>query len=184
VDSAGNAVFAAKTPEIRALLIEHGGTLDPYDLVWLDQDEEVMRRVTTDPQSAYAGCGGVYPAVVTRGKRDLLRRLLDAGVKVPPAPKGCHTYMLEHPDMLKQLLDRGGLHPDYPDENGATLLHALCVRDARGRTMDHRTECAALLLSAGATLSPKDKQGLTPLLYATRNMLPDMVEFLRSRGAQ
>src|SRR5262249_20931838 len=47
-DSAGNAVYAAKTPEIRALLKTHGGTLDPYDLVWLDEDDEVMRLVKQD----------------------------------------------------------------------------------------------------------------------------------------
>jgi ankyrin repeat protein len=184
VDSSGNAVYAAKTHEIRALLTAHGGKLDPYDLVWLDEDDDVLRQIAADPPSAYAGCGGVYPAVVTRGKRDLLRRLLDAGVKVPSAPGGCRDYLLEHPDMLKQLLDRGGLDPDYTDSEGATLLHALCFRDTRGRAMDHRTECAALLLDAGATLSPKHKSGLTPLALAIRCDLPDMVAFLRARGAE
>ena len=183
VDSAGNSVFTAKTPEIRALLMAHGGTLDPFDLVWLDQDDEVMRKVTTDPQSAYAGCGGVYTAVVTRGKRDLLERLLAAGVKVPQTPNGCRDYLIEQPDMLKQLLKRGGLHPDYTDEDGSTFLHALCVRGPRGRTMSHRTDIATLLLDAGATLSPQDKDGNTPLAIAVRSGLTDMVEFLRSRGA-
>lgn len=183
VNSSGNAVYAAKTPEIRALLKAHGGTLDPYDLVWMDEDDEAFNQIAADPQSAYAGCGGVYPAVVTRGKRDLLRRLLDAGVTVPPAPNGCHTYLLEHPDMLKQLLERGGLHPDYTDESGSTFLHHLCYRDARGRTMNHRTECAALLLAAGAELSPRNKYGVTPLECATHSKLADMVEFLRARGA-
>jgi ankyrin repeat protein len=184
VDSAGNAVYAAKTEEIRTLLMAHGGTLDPYDLVWLDRDDEVMRRITTDPESAYAGCGGVYPAVVTRQKRDLLRRLLDAGVRVPPTPGGCRTYLLEQPDMLKQLLDRGGLDADYTDENGATLLHALCGRDDRGRAMDHRIECAALLLDAGAAISARDRRfRLTPLAVAACNNLPDMVNFLLARGA-
>ena len=80
VDASGNAVFAAaRWPEIRALLEARGGTLDPYDLVWLDEDDEVLRRVIADPESAHAGCGGVYTAVVTRRKRDLLMRLLDAG---------------------------------------------------------------------------------------------------------
>jgi len=102
---------------------------------------------------------------------------------VPPAPSGCHTYLLEHPDMLKQLLERGGLNPDYTDDSGSTFLHHLCHRDARGRTMDHRTECAALLLAAGAQLSPRNKHGLTPLTWAARNNVPDMVEFLRARGA-
>ena len=130
VDSAGNAVYTAKTPEIRTLLKAHGGTLDPYDLVWLDEDDEAFNQIAADPQSAYAGCGGVYPAVVTRGKRDLLRRLLDAGVKVPPTPGGCHTYLLEHPDMLKELLERGGLSPTTPttparrsSTTSATAIH-------------------------------------------------------------
>ena len=184
VDASGNAVYAgARFPEIRALLEAHGGTLDPYDLVWLDEDDEVIRRVAAAPESAYAGCGGVYTAVVTRGKRDLLLRLLDAGVRVPPTPDGCRSYLLEQPDMLRLLLARGGLDPNYTDEDGSTLLHALCSRDGRGRTMSHRTECAAILLDANATISARDKDGITPLALARRNTLADMVEFLSSRGA-
>lgn len=184
VDAAGNAVFAAKTPELRALMIAHGGKLDPYDLVWMNEDEEVMRRVTEDPESAYAGCGGVYTAVVTRGKRDLLVRLLDAGVKVNPVAGGCQSYVLERPDMLRLLLARGGLSPDYPTASGLTLLHCLCSRDIRNRTMGHRTECAAILLDAGANISAKDEEyRSTPLAWASRNNLPDMVEFLLARGA-
>lgn len=184
VESSGNAVYAAaRYPEIRALLEAHGGTLDPYDLVWLDEDDEVIRRVAAAPESAYAGCGGVYTAVVTRGKRDLLMRLLDAGVRVPPTPNGCRSYLLEQPDMSRLLLARGGLDPDYTDENGSTLLHALCSRDHRGRAMNHRTECAAILLDAGATISARDKDGITPLALAKRNNLPDVVEFLSARGA-
>ena len=184
VNSSGNAMFVAKTAEIRALLRAHGGTLDPYDLVWLDQEEEVLREIAANPASAYAGCGGVYTAVVTRQKRKLLDRLLDEGVKVPPTPGGCRTYLLEQPDMLQKLLERGGLDPDYTDENGWTLLHALCYRDDSGRTMSHRQECAALLLAAGAALSPREKHGHTPLAIATWSNLQDMVEFLRARGAE
>ena len=43
VNASGNAVYAAKTPEIRRLLEAHGGFLDPYDLVWKGEDDEVMR---------------------------------------------------------------------------------------------------------------------------------------------
>jgi len=184
VDSAGNATFAARTPELRALLTAHGGKVDPYDLVWLGEDDEVLRRVKEDPESAHAGCGGVYTAVCTRGKRDLLTRLLDAGVKVPPVAGGCQSYLLEKPDMLRQLLARGGLNPDYPTPEGSTLLHALCSRDVRGRTMGHRTECAAILLDAGASIAARDAEyRSTPLAWAARNNLPDMVEFLLDRGA-
>jgi len=185
VEASGNAVYAAACyPEIRALLEAHGGRLDPYDLVWLDDDDEVIRRVTAAPESAYAGCGGVYTAVVTRGKRDLLMRLLDAGVRVPPMPDGCRSYLLEQPDMLRLLLTRGGLDPDYTDEDGSTLLHALCSRDRGGRPKNHSTECAAILLAAGATISARDKDGITPLALAKRNNLPEMVELLFARDAE
>lgn len=184
VVASGNAVFAsARFPEIRALLEAHGGTLDPYDLVWLDEDDEVMQRIAADPESAYAGCGGVYTAVVTRGKRDLLMRLLDAGVRVPRKPNGCRSYLLEDADMLRLLLERGGLDPDYTDESGLTLLHALCGRHVCGLPMSQRTECAGILLDAGATISARDKNGVTPLELARRNDLPEMVEFLSARRA-
>ena len=184
VDSAGNATFAARTPELRALLMAHGGKVDPYDLVWMGDDDEVLRRVTADPASAHAGCGGVFTAVCTLGKRDLMNRLLDAGIRVAPVAGGCQSYLLEKPDMLRVLLARGGLHPDYPTPEGSTLLHALCSRDVRGRTMSDRTECAGILLDAGATISAKDQDyRSTPLAWAARNNLPDMVEFLLARGA-
>jgi ankyrin repeat protein len=180
VDAAGNAVFAARTPEIRALLVAHGGTLDPYDLVWLDEDDEVVRRVKADPESARAGCGGVFTAVCTRGKRDLLRRLLDAGIRCNAPAGGCHSYLLEQPDMLREMLSRAALDPDYPTADGVTLLHETCVHVAP----QIRVECAAILLEAGATISARDEEyRSTPLAWAARKNLPDMVEFLLSRGA-
>jgi ankyrin repeat protein len=184
VNAAGNAVYAAKTPEIRALTIAHGGFVDPFDLVWMDEDDEVVRRIAADPKSANAGCGGVYTAVVTRGKRQLLVRLLDMGVKVHPVAGGCHSYLLEQPDMLRMLIERGGLDPNYPTTSGVTLLHELCVFDIRTRSIAPRRKSAAILLDGGADISPRDHQYLsTPLAWAARMNLPDMVEFLLSRGA-
>lgn len=183
VDAAGNAVYAARTPEIRRLLEAHGGYLDPYDLVWKGEDAEVMRVVTAHPDTALAGCGGVFTAVVATANRRLMHRLLDAGFKVNPQAGGCHSYLLEQPDMLRELLRRGGLDPDYPTEDGVTLLHELCQKDIRGRTMKHRTECAAILLEFGANPSPKNRQGDTPLTWAVRNGLADVAGFLRTCGA-
>jgi ankyrin repeat protein len=102
---------------------------------------------------------------------------------VHPQAGGCHHYLLERPDMLKALLERGGLDADYPTADGVTLLHELCHRDVRGRTMKHRTTCAEILRAAGAQLSPKTREGETPLAWAIKNELPDMVEWLKARGA-
>jgi ankyrin repeat protein len=183
VDSSGNAVYAAKTPEIRALLEAHGGSLDPYDLVWKGEDDEVIRRVTKDPGSADLGCGGVFTAVVTLGKRDLLKRLLDAGIRVPRVVTGCQSYLLEQPDMLRALLG-SGMHPDTCNWQKQTMLHMLCSHDPDGRQRDHNILCAGMLLDAGANISAQDEDySSTPLGWAARNDNLAMAEFLLSRGA-
>jgi ankyrin repeat protein len=178
VDSSGNATFTARTRAIRTLLMARGGTIDPYDLVWLDEDDEVIRQVTADPRSALRGCGGVFTAVCTRGKRDLLTRLLNAGIRVPPLVTGCQSYLLEQPDMLRTLLARG-MSPDVMNWQHQTLLHQAC----RGRDSGN-IERAAMLLEAGATLSARDDQyQSTPLGWAARTNGLEMVKFLLAHGA-
>ena len=49
IDSAGSATYVAASRELRALLFQRGGTLDAFDLVWLGEDDEVVRRVAEDP---------------------------------------------------------------------------------------------------------------------------------------
>jgi ankyrin repeat protein len=179
VDSAGNATFIARTPAIRRLLMARGGTIDPFDLVWKDEDDEVMRQVTADPRSALRGCGGVFTAVVTRGKRDLLARLLDAGIRVPSVVTGCQPYLLEQADMLQTLLAHG-MSPDVMNWQHQTLLHMIC----RGPDSTGNIERAAMLLDAGATMSARDDQyRSTPLGWAARTNALEMVKFLLARGA-
>jgi ankyrin repeat protein len=183
VDSAGNAVYAAKTPELRTLLMARGGTLDPYDLVWLDEDDEVIRRVTEDPGSAELGCGGVFTAVCTRGKRDLLLRLLDAGIRVPPVVTGCHSYLIENIEMLRILL-ASGMNPDLPNWQRRTFLHDLCSGSKRGQTPQDAIERAQILLDAGASITARDEEyRSTPLALAARANMREMVEFLLTQGA-
>jgi ankyrin repeat protein len=183
IDSGGSATYAARTPEFRALLMARGGRLDAYDLVWLGEDDEVVRRVRQDPSSANAGCGGVLAAAATQGKRHLVVRLLAAGARVPPTLTACRSYLLSDPDILRLLL-ASGMDPDLPNWLFATPLHDLCARDGRGRPRGNRVECAGILLEAGARISARDEDyRSTPLAWAARNDLPDMVELLLSRGA-
>ena len=121
------------------------------DSVWLDDDEEVVRRAKDDPASVD---GGVLTTVVTKGKRDLLQRLLDAGVRVPPVLTGCQGYLLEHTDMLRTLLAHG-MSPDLMNWQHQTLLHLVC----RGPdTTGAAVERAAVLLDAGADISARDRR--------------------------
>jgi ankyrin repeat protein len=182
VDSGGSAMYAAKTPELRTVLQSRGGRLDPYDLVWMGQDDEVIRRVREDPSSAQGGCGGVFTAVCTRGNRQLLLRLLDAGIRVPPVLTACRGYLVENLELLRILL-ANGMSPDLPNWQGQTFLHHLCRGCKRGHAGDALTR-AAILLDAGASISAREEEYCsTPLAWAARTNMPDMVDLLLARGA-
>jgi ankyrin repeat protein len=80
--------------------------------------------------------------------------------------------------------DIGKSPPINPVRFRSTLLHALCRRDRGGRPMNDCTECAAILLAAGAMIFARDKDGITPLALAKRNNLLEMVEFLSACDAE
>jgi ankyrin repeat protein len=125
----------------------------------------------------------VLAAACTQGKRDLLVRLLEAGVRVPDVLTACRGYLLADPQMLRLLL-ASGMDPNLPNWQHATPLHDLCGRDGRGRANANRAECALMLLAAGADISARDDDyRSTPLAWAARSDLPDMVDLLLSRGA-
>jgi ankyrin repeat protein len=176
IDSGGTATLAA-SPELRPLLVAHGGTLTADDVIWMDDDEEAVRRAQEDPSSVD---GGVFTTVVTKGKRDLLRRLLDAGVRPPAVLTGCQAYLLEHTDMLRTLL-RHGMSADLMNWQHQTLLHLTCrAADSTG----HAIELAGHLLDAGADIVARDDEfASTPLAWAARAKAVHMAEFLLSRGA-
>ncbi len=183
IDSSGSATFAAKTPELRKHLIAHGGTLSAHDLIWLGENEEAVQRVQANPREALNGCGGVLAAACELDNHELVVRLLDAGARVPPVLTGCRSYLLRSPGLLRLLLSRG-MNPDLPNWLNATPLHDLCGLDGRGRPRPHRVQCARMLLDAGANIHARDDEfRSTPLAWAARNNLLDMVELLLSRGA-
>jgi ankyrin repeat protein len=177
VDSSGSATFAAATPEIRSLLVAHGGTLDPY-LIWMNEDDEAMRRVAENPRAACLA--DAVTTVCTLGKRELLERLLQAGIRVPAVLTGCQAYLLDDAEMLRTLLTHG-MSPDLMNWQHQTLLHLVCNRpDSSGGNVER----AAMLLDAGATIAARDDEyRSTPLAWAARTNAASMVEFLLARGA-
>jgi ankyrin repeat protein len=183
VDSSGNAVVAAATPEIRALLVAHGGVPDPYDTHWID-DDEALRRVATTPTDVVR-ISAAFAMVVGDGRRDRLDRLLGAGLRVPQVLTGCQGYLLAHTDMLRTLLAHG-MSPDLMNWQHQTLLHHACVaQDYRGRERtEGAIERAALLLDAGADISARDDEyRSTPLAWAARTNALEVAAFLLERQA-
>jgi ankyrin repeat protein len=183
IDSSGNAVVAAATPEIRARLAARGGIPDPYDTSWIDDDEE-LRRVASDPTDLVR-IPAAFAMVAGDGRRDRLERLLAAGLRVPPVLTGCQGYLLAHADILRTLLAHG-MSPDVMNWQHQTLLHHVCVsHDYRGRDRTQGAiERAAILLDAGATISARDDEyRSTPLAWAARTNALEVAAFLLSRHA-
>jgi ankyrin repeat protein len=174
LDSGGSAVGWA-SPELRPLMVAHGGKLDPTD-------EEILRLVKADLTSAQRKFGGIFPGLCSDGKREFLAQLLEAGLRVPPTLTECKGYLLSDVEMFKMLL-ASGMSPDLPNWQQQTLLHDVCGGGGRGRAEKQLT-LARILLDAGATISAReDVYRSTPLAFAARTKMPDMVELLLSRGA-
>ena len=183
IDSSGNAVVAAATPEIRARLMARGGVPDPYDTAWID-DDAALRKVAANPSDVLL-ISAAFAMVAGDGRRDRLARLLDAGLRVPPVLTGCQGYLLAHTDMLRTLLAHG-MSPDLMNWQHQTLLHHVCAaHDYRGRDRtEGAVERAAILLDAGASLSARDLEyRSTPLAWAARTNALEVAAFLLSRQA-
>ena len=174
VDSGGNAIGWA-SPELRPLMIAHGGKLDPTD-------EEILKRVKEDLPSAQRDFGQIFPMVCGDGKREYLAQLLDAGLRVAATITGCKGYLLHDVETFGMLL-KSGMNPDLPNWQEQTLLHDVCGGAPRDKVEKHLT-LARMLLDAGANISARDDEyRSTPLGFAARTNMPEMVEFLLSRGA-
>jgi ankyrin repeat protein len=171
IDSTSPAIVFAATPEIRALLESRGAGLGDYDTTWIEHDDERLRRIAVNPVDAFR-IGNAF--TMSADRPDLLARLLGAGLRMPAVHTCCQGYLLK-PDALRTLLAHG-MSPDQMNWQHQTLLHHASARDT--------SECAAILLDAGATITARDDDyRSTPLAWAARANRPRMVEFLLSRGA-
>jgi ankyrin repeat protein len=171
IDSAASAMVFAATPEIRALLESHGGGRGLYDTTWIEHDDDLLRRVAADPPDPHR-IGAAF--TMSADRPDLLARLLGAGLRMPAVHTSCQGYLL-NAAALRTLLAHG-MSPDQMNWQHQTLLHHASTRET--------SECAAILLDAGATMTARDDDyRSTPLAWAARADRPRMVEFLLSRGA-
>ena len=124
--------------------------------------------------------GALFTSVCANGRRDLLVQLLMAGFRTPQVVTGCQCYLMDNVEMLGMLLD-SGMDPDLQNWQGQTLLHFL---GGGAQTEENRVKCAAMLLDAGASISARDDEyRSTPLGWAARGGVRNMVEFLLDRGA-
>ena len=172
IDSTSLPVTFAATPEIRALLESHGGGVGIYDTSWVEHDDSMLRRIAAAPEQHTHEIGVSF--TMTAHRPDLLKRLLDAGLRMPSVHTSCQGY-LNKPEALRLLLAHG-MSPDQMNWQHQTLLHWASVHDT--------PECAAILVDAGATITARDDEyRSTPLAWAAAANKPRLVEYLLSRGA-
>jgi ankyrin repeat protein len=172
IDSSASPANWAATEEIRSLIQSHGGEAGIYDPGWVASDPALLKRVAASPAEHMERIGAAF--VMSVETPDLLRRLLDAGLRMPSIFTSCQTYLLDT-EALRILLAHG-MTPDQMNWQRQTLLHHAAALD--------KPECAAILLDAGATLNARDDEyRSTPLAWAARANKSRMVEFLLSRGA-
>ena len=184
IESSGTAAWMAKEPELRRMFEEHGGCVDASGHLLDGNDEAVLAMADEDPDAvSIHGCGGIFTMAVSFKRRDLLQPLLDRGARVPDVVTGCRTYLWNTPDMTRVLLEHG-MNPNLPNWQRVTPLHDICSRGGRGKPDPNRHELLDLFLEFGADINAVDEEyRSTPLGWAARNGLADMVELLLARGA-
>lgn len=184
IESSGTATWIAKEPGVRRMFEERGGYVDASGHLLDGNDEAVLALADEDPDAVSThGCGGIFTMAVSFKRGDLLQPLLERGVRVPEVVTGCRTYLWNTPDMTRVLLEHG-MNPNLPNWQRVTPLHDICSRGGRGRPDPNRHELLDLFLEFGADINALDEEyRSTPLGWAARNGLADMVELLLARGA-
>ncbi len=164
-------------------MYRYGGRQDAFGYVWEGNFDAMAVMADSDPERAgKSGCGGAFAAVVKKGDWDMLHMLLKRGVRVPDVVTGCRTYLWSNPDMTRVLLEHG-MDPNLPDWQQVTPLHDLCAR--HGNVDETRIGLADLFLEFGADINARDEEYCsTPLGWAARCGIKDMVEHLLGRGAK
>lgn len=171
IDSTSTATTFAATPEVRALLESHGGDLGMYDTAWIETKGELLRQMAADQRDTHR-IGAAF--AMSADRPELLARLLGAGLRMPTVHTSCQGYLV-NAAALRMLLAHG-MSPDQMNWQHQTLLHHAATQET--------TECAAILVDAGASLTARDDEyQSTPLAWAARTNRLAMVEFLLSRGA-
>ena len=171
IDSTSRALAFAATPDVREFLESYEKGPDIWEATWVD-DDDALRSVAADPAAHLYRIGAAI--TMNADRPDRLARLLDAGLRMPAVHTACQGYLI-NAGALRALLAHG-MSPDQMNWQHQTLLHLASTKET--------SECAAILVDAGASMTARDDEYLsTPLAWAARTNRPEVVEFLLSRGA-
>ncbi|MCC6444967.1 MAG: sigma-70 family RNA polymerase sigma factor [Armatimonadetes bacterium] len=187
VDSSGTPTYIAKG-DMRALMYRYGGRQDLWSHVFDGHMDTVAAMLDADPDLWKKDDQGTpFTAAVTNGDRDMFHLLLARGVRVPDTVTGCQTYLWDHPEMTRGLLENG-MDPSLPNWQRMTPLHHLASgigTHGKPRTDTPPLDIARLFLEFGADIDARDEEyRSTPLGWAARCGNLEMAEFLLGQGAK
>lgn len=184
IESSGNAVYAAKDAQVRALLFRHGAKpLDPFSTAHQGDIDAVRRYLDETPPDKWDGAG-LYTATVSTANWPLFNLLIERNVQPPKVLTLCHSYLWKTLEMTKVLLERGMMSPNLPDWQRATPLHKLTGNHNRRGPHPRQLELIALFLDHGADIEARDEEyQSTPLGWAARNGATAAAQLLIERGA-
>lgn len=183
IDSCGTTPSASKVPAIRRQIFLYGGRPDLFGLVWNDEVEMLAALAGHAPEVLKKYSAQLFTAAVKGDREDLFHWFLRIGLRVPKTLTFCRDYLWSRPRYTRILLEHG-MDPNLPDWQRATPLHAICKGDRHGHPDPNRVELAKLFKEFGADLNAIDEEyRSTPLAWAARTNVPDMVQWLLDNGA-
>lgn len=159
VESSANPTESAHDSEMRALMYSFGGRVR-FSSYFYEGNIDVVAAILdyARPIVTEAMASDGFTMCATTHNTDIVRLMLDRGLRVPPQVTGCQTYLWRDHEILRMLLDHG-MDPNLPNWQNIQPLHHL------GRDPD--MEAAEILIEYGADPGSVDEEyRTTPLGWA------------------
>lgn len=173
VDSSGSPIEATNDSEIRELLSQHGGRISiiaHFHNKNIDYVEEFLDKHPDQLTETEIAQG--FAAGVRNNDTQLVKLLLNKGLRVPSTLSICQTYLWYDLDLAELLLEHG-MDPNLPNWQRVTPLHHMA---GQGNILG-----AKIFLKYGADPLLVDLEyRTTPLGWAAREGQTDFVKFLLS----
>lgn len=174
VESSGNPTESAIDKEMRTLCYQYGGKVGMTMLFHEGNIDSVVALLQNAPHvfTDIVAADG-FTMCVSNSNGDMVRLLLNHGIRVPKQVTGCQTYLWQDLELTRLLLEHE-MDPNLPNWQSIRPLHHL------GRRGD--IEGAKLFLEFGADASAIDEEyRTTPLGWGAKYGHVEFVKFLLDR---